>query len=135
MVKLLRNMKLILGRIIIFLGISFFLLTLISNYFDISLHMNGNLGITQIGQIWFYFAPNSLQVSEVIISRYIDPCSSLKIFNCSGFIWHPFISSILTLPAAPFFAILSFLLIKIGLKKSYKKNTSVRSRSEPTTKI
>ena len=121
MVKILRNIKLILGRIIIFLGVSFFLLTLISNYFDISLHVNGNLGITQIGQIWFYFAPNSLQFAEVIISRYLDPCSSLEIFNCSGFIWHPFISSILTLPAAPFFAILSFLLIKIGLKKSYKK--------------
>ena len=125
----------ILGRIIIFLGVSSFLLTLISNYFDILIHINGKLGITQLGQIWFYFAPNSLQVAEAVVSRYIDPCSSLEIFNCSGFIWHPFISSILVLPAAPFFAILSFLLIKLGLNKSYKKKYLVRSKSEPTDKI
>ena len=125
----------ILGRIIIFLGVSSFLLTLISNYFDILIHINGKLGITQLGQIWFYFAPNSLQVAEAVVSRYIDPCSSLEIFNCSGFIWHPFISSILVLPAAPFFAILSFLLIKLGLNKSYKKKYLARSKNEPTAKI
>ena len=111
----------ILGKIIIFLGVSSFLLTLTSNYFDISLHINGELGITPIGELWSYFAPNSLLIAETIVSRYIDPCSSLEVFNCSGFIWHPFISSFLLLPAAPFFAILSFILIKIGLKKSYKK--------------
>ena len=115
----------ILGRVIIFLGVSSFLLTLISNYFDILIHINGKLGVTELGEIWFYFAPNSLQVAETIVSRYIDPCSSLDIFNCSGFIWHPFISSILVLPAAPFFALLSFLLIKLGLNKSYKKKYPV----------
>ena len=125
----------ILGRIIIFLGVSSFLLTLISNYFDVLIHINGKLGITALGTIWYDFAPNSLQVAESIVSRYIDPCSSLDIFNCSGFIWHPFISSILLLPAAPFFAVLSFLLIKLGLNKSYKKKYLVRSKSEPTDKI
>ncbi len=122
----------ILGRIIIFLGISSFLLTLISNYFDIVLHVNSIFGITQIGDIWFYFAPDSLQVAEVVVSRYIDPCSSLEIFNCSGFIWHPFISSILSMPAAPFFAILSFLLIKLGLNKSYKKK--IRNKNDTLIK-
>jgi hypothetical protein len=126
---------LILGRIIIFLGVSSFLLTMISNYFDILIQINGQLGITQLGQMWFYFAPNSLQVAEAVVSRYIDPCSSLEIFNCSGFIWHPFISSILVLPAAPFFAILSFLLIKLGLNKSYKKKYLARSKNDPTAKI
>ena len=125
----------ILGRIIIFLGVSSFLLTMISNYFDILIQINGQLGITQLGQMWFYFAPNSLQVAEAVVSRYIDPCSSLEIFNCSGFIWHPFISSILVLPAAPFFAILSFLLIKLGLNKSYKKKYLARSKNDPTAKI
>ena len=122
----------ILGRIIIFLGISSFLLTLISNYFDIVLHVNSIFGITQIGDVWFYFAPDSLQVAEVVVSRYIDPCSSLEIFNCSGFIWHPFISSILSMPAAPFFAILSFLLIKLGLNKSYKKK--IRNKNDTLIK-
>ena len=125
----------ILGRVIIFLGVSSFLLTLISNYFDILIHINGKLGVTELGEIWFYFAPNSLQVAETIVSRYIDPCSSLDIFNCSGFIWHPFISSILNLPAAPFFAILSFLLIKFGLKKSYKKRSSIKNNSDLKNKF
>ena len=118
----------ILGRVIIFLGVSSFLLTLISNYFDILIHINGKLGVTELGEIWFYFAPNSLQVAETIVSRYIDPCSSLDIFNCSGFIWHPFISSILVLPAAPFFALLSFLLIKLGLNKSNTKRLSSKKQ-------
>jgi|TARA_B110000305_G_C19294195_1_gene565734 uncharacterized membrane protein YdjX (TVP38/TMEM64 family) len=126
---------LILGRVIIFLGVSSFLLTLISNYFDILIHINGKLGVTELGEIWFYFAPNSLQVAETIVSRYIDPCSSLDIFNCSGFIWHPFISSILVLPAAPFFALLSFLLIKLGLNKSYKKRLSSKNKIDPATKV
>ena len=125
----------ILGRVIIFLGVSSFLLTLISNYFDILIHINGKLGVTKLGEIWFYFAPNSLQVAETIVSRYIDPCSSLDIFNCSGFIWHPFISSILILPAAPFFALLSFLLIKLGLNKSNTKRLSSKNKIDPAAKV
>ena len=114
----------IIGRIFILLGISSFILTLISNYFDIILQIDNKNEITQLGQFWFYFAPNSLQVAEAIVSRYIDPCSALEVLNCSGFIWHPFISSILLLPAAPFLALLSFLFIGFGIKKSGRKNIS-----------
>ena len=112
------------GRIFILLGISSFILTLISNYFDIILQIDNKNEITQLGQFWFYFAPNSLQVAEAIVSRYIDPCSALEVLNCSGFIWHPFISSILLLPAAPFLALLSFLFIGFGIKKSGRKKIS-----------
>jgi hypothetical protein len=115
---------LIIGRIFILLGISSFILTLISNYFDIILQIDNKNEITQLGQFWFYFAPNSLQVAEAIVSRYIDPCSALEVLNCSGFIWHPFISSILLLPAAPFLALLSFLFIGFGIKKSGRKKIS-----------
>ena len=114
----------IIGRIFILLGISSFILTLISNYFDIILQIDNKNEITQLGQFWFYFAPNSLQLAEDIVSRYIDPCSALEVLNCSGFIWHPFISSILLLPAAPFLALLSFLFIGFGIKKSGRKKTS-----------
>ena len=121
----------IIGRIFILLGISFFVLTLISNYFDIILQIDNKNEITQLGQFWFYFAPNSLQVAEAIVSRYIDPCSALEVLNCSGFIWHPFISSILLLPAAPFLALLSFLFIGFGIKKSgRKKITNQTSNSK-----
>ena len=111
----------ILGRILIFFGICFFVLTLISNYFDIVLQINDKNKITQLGQFWFHFSPNSLQITETIISRYIDPCSALDVLDCSGFIWHPFISSILLLPAAPLLAFLSFIFIASGIKKSARK--------------
>ncbi len=114
----------IIGRIFILLGISSFILTLVCNYFDIILQIDNKKEITQLGQFWFYFAPNSLQVAEAIVSRYIDPCSALEILNCSGFIWHPFISSILLLPAAPFLGLLSFLFIGFGIKKSGRKKIS-----------
>ena len=81
----------------------------------------GKNEITKLGQFWFHLAPNSLQIAETIISRYIDPCSALDILNCSGFIWHPLISSILLMPAAPVLALLSTIFIVFGLKKSARK--------------
>ena len=114
----------IVGRVFILLGIISFILTIVSNYFDIILQIENKNEITQLGQFWFYFAPNSLQIAETVVSRYIDPCSALEVLNCSGFIWHPFISSILLLPAAPFLAVLSFLFLGFGIKKSSKKKVS-----------
>ena len=111
----------IIGRILILLGICSFILTLVSNYLDIVLQVEGKNEITQLGQFWFHFAPNSLQIAESVVSRYVDPCSALDILDCSGFIWHPFISSVLLMPAAPILALLSFIFIALGLKKSIRK--------------
>ena len=111
----------IIGRVLILFGICSFILTLVSNYFDVVLQIDGKTEITQLGQLWFHFAPNSLQIAETIVSRYIDPCSALDILDCSGFIWHPFISSLLLIPAAPLLALLSFIFIAYGLKKSVKQ--------------
>ena len=105
------------GRLLIIIGLVFFLLTLTANYFDISIHFDGLKGVTQLGELWYALAPESLQITETIISRYIDPCSTLKILNCSGFLWHPIISSLLYLPAALFLSVFSFLFIYLGLKK------------------
>ena len=104
--------------ILILFVICSFIFTLVSNYFDIVLQIENKNEVTQLGQLWFHFAPNSLQIAESIVSRYIDPCSALDILDCSGFIWHPFISSILLMPAAVILAILSFVFIALGLKKS-----------------
>ena len=110
----------IIGRILILFGICSFIFTLVSNYFDVVLQIENKNEVTQLGQLWFHFAPNSLQIAETIVSRYVDPCSALDILDCSGFIWHPFISSILLMPAAVILAILSFVFIALGLKKSSK---------------
>ena len=118
--------KMIIGRILILFGIFFFVLTLLSNYFDIILQIESQNKITQLGQFWFHLAPNSLQIAEVIVSRYIDPCSALDILDCSGFVWYPFISSILLMPSAPILALLSFIFIAFGLKKSIRKRINNR---------
>ncbi len=113
--------KVIMGRILILFGICSFILTITSNYFDIVLQIDGKNEITQLGQFWFHLAPDSLQIVESLVSRYVDPCSAFDVLDCSGFIWHPFISSILLMPAAPILALLSIVFIAIGLKKSVRK--------------
>ena len=111
----------IIGRVLILFGICSFILSLVSNYLDIVLQVEGKNEIIQLGQFWFHFAPNSLQIAETIVSRYVDPCSALEILDCSGFMWHPFISTILLMPAAPILALLSFIFIALGLKRSVRK--------------
>ena len=105
------------GRIFITFGLIFFAISVLGMYLDVSLHINGNVGYTQIGQIWYKYAPNSLQIAEAIVSRYIDPCSSLEILNCSGFVWHPIISTFLVFPAGLTFGTLTIFFIYFGTKK------------------
>ena len=105
------------GRIFITFGLIFFVISIFGIYLDVLLHIDGSVGYTQIGQMWYKYAPNSLQIAEAIVSRYIDPCSSLKILNCSGFVWHPIISTLLMFPAGLTFGILTIFFIYFGTKK------------------
>ena len=105
------------GRIFITFGLIFFTISVLGMYLDVLLHINDNVGYTQIGQIWYKYAPNSLQIAEAIVSRYIDPCSSLDILNCYGFVWHPIISTFLIFPAGLTFGILTIFFIYFGTKK------------------
>ena len=116
----------IIGRVLILFGLCSVILTLVSNYFDIVLQIEGKNEILKLGEFWFHFAPNSLQIAESIVSRYIDPCSALDILDCSGFIWHPLISTLLLMPAAPILAMLSFILFAFGLKKSVRKEKKTK---------
>ena len=63
-----------------------------------------------IGEIWFNWAPTSLQISESIISRYVDPCGLFVSIGCEPFLWHPVISTVLQWYASP-----SFILFGLGL--------------------
>ena len=108
------------GRIFITFGLFFFIISVFGIYLDILLHIDGNLGYNQIGQIWYKYAPNSLQIAEAIVSRYVDPCSSLEILDCSGFVWHPIISTFLIFPAGLTFGILTIFFIYFGTKKRRK---------------
>ncbi len=105
------------GRLFITFGLIFFVMSILSIYLDVLLHIDGSEGYTQIGQMWYKYAPNSLQIAEVIVSRYVDPCSSLEVLNCSGFVWHPIISTFLIFPGGLTFGILTILFIYLGTKK------------------
>jgi len=53
-----------------------------------------------LGRLWYEHSPTSLQASESIISRYVDPCGLITALDCSPFLWHPIIATILGWPAA-----------------------------------
>ena len=55
---------------------------------------------TPLGRLWYLYSPTTLQTTESIISRYIDPCGLITALDCSPFLWHPFIATILGWPAA-----------------------------------
>ncbi|MGU9962106.1 MAG: hypothetical protein ACNYPF_03705 [Candidatus Puniceispirillales bacterium WSBS_2018_MAG_OTU23] len=67
-----------------------------------------------IGDVWFAWAPTSLQVGEAIVSRYIDPCGAFAGLGCAPFLWHPVIATILTWYAAPVFIILTLAFALLG---------------------
>jgi hypothetical protein len=76
------------------------------------------------GKFWFDLSPTSLQVSEAIISRYLDPCGLIVRLGCSPFLWHPLISTTLLWPAVLVlfgWAIIFFLLSIIGRKQRVPK--------------
>ena len=53
-----------------------------------------------LGKLWYSFSPTTLQATESIISRYVDPCGLIIALDCSPFLWHPIIATILGWPAA-----------------------------------
>jgi hypothetical protein len=55
---------------------------------------------TPLGRLWYLYSPATLQTAESIISRYIDPCGLITALDCSPFLWHPIIATILGWPAA-----------------------------------
>jgi len=76
------------------------------------------------GKFWYDLAPSSLQVTEAIISRYVDPCGLIIQLGCSPFLWHPLISATLLWPAMLVLsglAFILFLLSNIGRKQRTPK--------------
>jgi len=53
-----------------------------------------------LGQFWFERNAASLQVTEAIISRYVDPCGLIVALGCEPFLWHPLIVTLLGWPTA-----------------------------------
>ena len=70
-----------------------------------------------LGKIWYGAHPGSLQVSEAIISRYIDPCGLIVALDCTPFLWHPMIATLLSWPAGLVGFVLTNILWFFGRSK------------------
>ena len=93
------------------LGVIFGLLGLATGIADV---LSADQRWHVVGQVWHQWSPTSLQVSEAIISRYIDPCGLFIALDCSPFLWHPVISTVLTWYAVPVFFVLAVIFLVIG---------------------
>ena len=67
-----------------------------------------------LGRLWYLYSPTTLQTTESIISRYIDPCGLITALDCSPFLWHPFIATILGWPAALVMIGFSIIFWRVG---------------------
>ena len=113
-------------QIIVYIFLAIFsLLAIFSCSYDVHLLLNGlDPRFTSIGRFWYELSPNSLQIFEVIVSRYIDPCSLFLNLGCSPLLWHPLISSILILPATPIFILLSLSFIWLQRRSRNEKTSA-----------
>ena len=89
-----------------------------------------------LGRLWYLYSPTTLQASESIISRYIDPCGLITALDCLPFLWHPVIATILGWPAALVMIGFSVILWWVGglfgrtLTRSRKTARSLKRRGE-----
>ncbi|GIR33586.1 MAG: hypothetical protein CM15mP46_5810 [Alphaproteobacteria bacterium] len=79
-----------------------------------------------LGKIWYEAHPRSLQVSEAIISRYIDPCGLIIALDCTPFLWHPLIATLLSWPAGLVGFVLTSILWFFGRPKQRDGRSSKR---------
>ena len=94
--------------------ILFFVITIFSTSYDVHLLINGKEpSFSSIGEFWFALSPTSLQISEAVVSRYVDPCSLFISLECDPLLWHPIISSFLLMPSTPTLIIFSIFLFWI----------------------
>ena len=85
------------------------------------------------GQIWFSYAPSSLQVAEAVVERYLDPCTLIQALGCAPFLWHPGIATILQTPASLPFGILAVVFFVLsgfagGVSRPKKSHSHKDSR-------
>tara|TARA_B100000575_G_C23029768_1_gene592896 strand:- start:496 stop:864 length:369 start_codon:yes stop_codon:yes gene_type:complete len=82
-----------------------------------------------LGKLWYSNNPGSLQVTEAFVSRYIDPCSLVRALDCSPFLWHPFVSTVLGWPAALVLIALCAIFYWLSLSPERPSGRKARVRS------
>ena len=81
-----------------------------------------------LGQFWFERHSASLQISEAVISRYIDPCGLIVAFDCEPFLWHPLIATLLGWPTS--LVLFLVMAVFLGLARLIRRGKARRIRGQ-----
>ena len=82
-----------------------------------------------LGQLWYEAAPQSLQLAEAIVERYVDPCGLISFLGCDTFLWHPLIATLLNWPAGLVLGLIGTITMIISssrIKRGRKSVTSLK---------
>ena len=80
-----------------------------------------------LGQLWYEASPQSLQLTEAVIDRYIDPCGLMPFLGCDTFLWHPMIATLLGWPAGLVFGLFGIVMLVASTMTIKRGRKTVRS--------
>ena len=81
-----------------------------------------------LGQFWFERHAASLQVTEAVISRYVDPCGLIVALGCEPFLWHPLIATLLGWPTAMVLLLVMAILLGVARLIRGRSDRKIRGR-------
>ena len=81
-----------------------------------------------LGQFWFERHAASLQVTEAVISRYVDPCGLIVALGCEPFLWHPLIATLLGWPTAMVLLLVMAILLGLARLIRGRSDRKIRGR-------
>ena len=81
-----------------------------------------------LGQFWFERHATSLQVTEAVISRYVDPCGLIMALGCEPFLWHPIVATLLSWPTAVVLWMLTGFFLGLSRLIRGRSDRKIRSR-------
>ena len=107
------------------LGYLFGLVALYAIWLDLTMTSQPSV---VLGQSWFERHATSLQVTEAVISRYVDPCGLIIALGCEPFLWHPLIATLLGWPTA--LVLLLIMAVFLGVSRALRgrRDRKIRSR-------
>ena len=81
-----------------------------------------------LGQFWFEQHATSLQITEAVISRYVDPCGLIVPLGCEPFLWHPLLVTVLGWPTALVLLLLTGFFLGIARLMPNSGERKIRGR-------
>jgi len=81
-----------------------------------------------LGQFWFEHHAASLQITEAVISRYVDPCGLIVPLGCEPFLWHPVLVTVLGWPTALVLLLLTGFFLSIARLMRGSRERKIRGR-------